>query len=564
MVNPLKIFLVFFSVIFMLSGIILIFPGGNIPLGGGFSIKFFTSKVFLEPEKRPDKVDISKIIDRVEVAQIVEDKIELPIIEVNISVAPPELIIIGQGIEFPEGDPNALQYFFEGLDSVKSFKKQIRILHYGDSQIEGDRITATLRNRFQANKYFDGCGIGIVPVKENAPGRGTLVQSSSDNWIRFSSFQKNKFKIKNIAYGLMGNFFRFTPPTDTIVDGQELVFGVPKDTAHIQKGKIDFQKLPVPEKIPVQQRNLLPDSLKETVPDTALTELIVSMDSFPGIRQKNDSLRKPIVMNGDHSAWLNLTRSHWKNNKSQQVENFKLLYNNINEPVQINITINDKHTIIDTLLPTNNFTYKQWPLSYPYQKISFEFQGKESPDIYGVALDCDSGVAVDNIPMRGASIMNFTRMNRNNLSNMIHKMDARLIILQFGVNVVPNVGEDYTYYENMVYRQLMAIKKSTPEISVLVVGVSDMSRKDGTKYASYPNVEKIRNAQKKAAFRAGCAFWDLYEAMGGQNSMVSWVQNSPSYAQLDYTHFNHRGADIVGKMIYDALIQEYNAYKKNL
>ena len=49
-------------------------------------------------------------------------------------------------------------------------------------------------------------------------------------------------------------------------------------------------------------------------------------------------------------------------------------------------------------------------------------------------------------------------------------------------------------------------------------------------------------------------FWDLYEAMGGKNSMVAWVNKG--LAQKDYTHFSFKGAKYVGEMFYEAIIQE--------
>ena len=82
-------------------------------------------------------------------------------------------------------------------------------------------------------------------------------------------------------------------------------------------------------------------------------------------------------------------------------------------------------------------------------------------------------------------------------------------------------------------------------------------------YESYPNIEKIRNAQRNAAFRADCAFWDLYEAMGGKNSMPSWVFAKPvALANKDFTHFTAKGASIVSEMLYKALLTEYNRFNE--
>jgi hypothetical protein len=67
---------------------------------------------------------------------------------------------------------------------------------------------------------------------------------------------------------------------------------------------------------------------------------------------------------------------------------------------------------------------------------------------------------------------------------------------------------------------------------------------------------------KKAAFDNGCAFWDLYTAMGGQNSMSSWVSNK--LAAKDFTHFSTEGARYVSEMLYNTLMDEYQEYLREI
>lgn len=89
-----------------------------------------------------------------------------------------------------------------------------------------------------------------------------------------------------------------------------------------------------------------------------------------------------------------------------------------------------------------------------------------------------------------------------------------------------------------------------------------MSRKEGEDYVSHPNIEFIRDAQRRAAFKAGCAFWDLYEAMGGKNSMPSWVFADPPLANKDFTHFTPKGARLVSEMLYKALMIAYENHTR--
>jgi hypothetical protein len=52
----------------------------------------------------------------------------------------------------------------------------------------------------------------------------------------------------------------------------------------------------------------------------------------------------------------------------------------------------------------------------------------------------------------------------------------------------------------------------------------------------------------------------MYEAMGGENSMPSWVFANPALAKKDFTHFTYRGSEIIAQMFYNSLLYEYNVY----
>jgi lysophospholipase L1-like esterase len=142
----------------------------------------------------------------------------------------------------------------------------------------------------------------------------------------------------------------------------------------------------------------------------------------------------------------------------------------------------------------------------------------------------------------------------------MEQLNVRLIILQFGVNLVPHVVDSYAYYEKQLYTQIIALKKVNPKAAVVLIGVSDMSRKEGGRFVSYPNITKIRDAQRNAAFKAGAAFWDCYQAMGGENSMPAWVHANPPLASKDFVHFSLRGSNLVAEMFYSSLMAEYENF----
>ncbi len=57
------------------------------------------------------------------------------------------------------------------------------------------------------------------------------------------------------------------------------------------------------------------------------------------------------------------------------------------------------------------------------------------------------------------------------------------------------------------------------------------------------------------------AFFNTYEAMGGEGTMARWYASEPRLVGADYIHPMPAGAKIVGGLWYDALQDGFNDYK---
>lgn len=503
MSSPFKIFILLVSTILLLVVFIFAFPSGEIKLSDTLSIRFFSKQNLLNPGGT-ELVDISAIISGQ--GELEPDSssatIDTSLVD-SIAISPAEVVLVKNKIQFPEENDTALNTFFAALDEVADGSAAIRILHYGDSQMEGDRITSVIRQKFADHPLFSCCGTGLLPVKDLIQGRLAVRQKQSDNWTKYAVFEKNKETPPYRDYGLNGSFFRFSPfesPADTFISDSLVLDTIPADSG------------------------------------------VISPEIY--------------------KAWIQIDGRAGGEVSTRQAEVFRLYFNHLDEPLTITSCFNSGDTLVEVLEPRSGFGFRQWPIEGRFRSAYLHFESTKSPDIYGVSIDCRTGTQVDNIGMRGSAVANFTAINPSILSAQMKAMNVKLVIMQFGVNVVPHVIEDYTYYERMYYGQLRALKTANPDLAILVIGVSDMARKDGLVMQSYPNIEKIRTAQKNAAFKAGVPFWDLYEAMGGKNAMVSWVENDPPYAEKDYTHFNPTGARVIGKMIFDAIMESYYVYKK--
>jgi len=384
----------------------------------------------------------------------------------------PEIIDIPSHlrIQYPKNQDTVLYNFFRGLEQIPEKESLIRVLHYGDSQLEGDRITAGFRKRLQT--VFGGCGTGFLPIGKNLP--------SNDYQLNINLSWKD--------YAIWGGGYRHRNPRNYGVLGRYALF---QKKANIQ----------------------------------------VTLNSYA-------------------------TRT------ARNAEVLKIFYGNIKRSFQVEVEFDNQSTQDFAYLLEKDFDLVTFNMPQDWQSWKMNMNAEENFEIYGIAMDCPSGIAVDNIAFRGSSGTEFKRFSKKVLSSQIQFLNVKLIIVQFGVNIVPYVRKDYRYFEEQFYKQLVFLKENTPNIPILVVGVSDMAKKENGEFLSYPNIELIRDAQRRAAFKSGCAFWDLFEAMGGENSIPSWVRASPALASPDYTHFTPQGADIVAEMLYEAIMYEYQKFRK--
>ena len=177
--------------------------------------------------------------------------------------------------------------------------------------------------------------------------------------------------------------------------------------------------------------------------------------------------------------------------------------------------------------------------------------------MYGVSFEGAGGVVLDNFSFRGNSGMSLTRIPFRELAAFGKALDYRLIILHYGVNVADARNKTYGWYARAMTRVVDRMQRAFPGASILIIGMSDKSSRIEGEFVTDPSVPRLLAAQQQLARRNHAAFWNLFEAMGGENSMVSWVEDSPPLANRDYTHVNARGARRIAGLLFDYLMAEY-------
>jgi lysophospholipase L1-like esterase len=469
--------LIFGLLIFLALGLLsFTFPKNGVDLVSGLHLNF-PSLQGLFGEKVPKK-DISKIleaVDAVDTSFALSDTSAVDLAPVKDSSV--KLIT---GIQ--AGSPRALGKFFEALSGLKADPKSIHVLHYGDSQIEGDRITDYLRLKLQGQ--FGGHGPGLISLTPIAPSVINKITGSS-GWDRYTTFTVKDKRVSHSAYGVLAGFSRFKE------------YGRRSDSG-------------------------------------AAT-----------------------------SASLMVTTTKLGGANAMAYSKIKLFYGGAQAKTWAEFYDGPALVAADSLEAGGSFRVKEYNRTQGSNVHTFKFSGEDSPDFYGLSLESPTGVMVDNIALRGSSGTFFHQISLSQLRQFYDYLHVKLIILQFGGNALPAI-KDHTMavnYAGYLRGQIAILKKAAPEASILFIGPSDMSIKEGTEYVTYPLLEDMRDAIKKVVLDSDCAFFDMYDCMGGKNSMTGWV--GQKLAATDYIHFSPQGARKIATLLYSALIQEYNMYLKS-
>ena len=479
--RPLKIALYIWTVIALLGVVCMVVPDGGWHIGQ-WNLRFPTLAEALDLKK--DSIadfDVEiinySLLAEADLSMPTDSVVQQDTLASKDSVAQKPQPVIPE-VHVVHTDSRAyLAAFYAALDGTDSIP--VRVVHYGDSQLEEDRITNILREQWQ--KEYGGGGVGLIPLHQTIPTR-TIRQKLSINGVVQTTQKGPK---RYIVYGPKS--MRLTDSDDYGVMGQVAVMDstlVPgSDSVVLQVEPLDKKRKPH------HYFNHL-----RVLADSSLTFSLSPLASLP------DTLRS------------------------------------LTAPDSLSPIANSRLPIAD---------------STTHCDIILQGTGK----VYGISLETDKGVIVDNIPMRGCSGNIFTKIDSVQLSDFYRETNTKLIILQFGGNMIPQTENPSTirgYVRSTMRQQVRYLRACAPEASILFIGPSDMSTNIDGQMTTYPLVPYMDQQFRKMAQEEGIAYWSMYDAMGGKDSMVRWVENG--LAGSDYVHFTRAGANKIGKQLYHWLM----------
>lgn len=354
----------------------------------------------------------------------------------------------------------SLTRFLEKLSKLKKGeKRKIRIAYFGDSMIEGDLMTQTIRKLLQ--QEFGGSGVGFVPITSIVSKfRQSAYANYSGGW-QDESFKNTGFNSKLFLSG------------------------------HLFRSNGDW----------VEMRD-------QTITDSAA---IIEKSLLCG------NVSQPVSISVNGSPF---------NVQAGKLINRVLLAKDMNRGIRMSVS--------DARLP-----------------------------VYGVTFETASGIVLDNFSFRGITGIEFGKIDSIFLKAIAENHPYDLLVFQYGVNLLfrPN-DKNFSWYAKTLNPVIRKFRNCFPDADLVIVSTADRAFRYGGQYKSAVGIDSLIKVQAILAYETGSNFYNQYETMGGRNSIIEWASRSPSLANKDYVHPNHRGAEILGGYFFQAIMKDYRKYLK--
>jgi lysophospholipase L1-like esterase len=492
--SPLKVLVSIISLFVVLGVVSVIYPDGGIHVGD-ITLRYPKLTDIFEKQAVSDSLGDSTQVDP-------EDAIR----EMMEATKRQEFAVFSDSLKFyenffrkgktrfdlPNNDPTWFDRFFLHLELAALDSNVVHIVHYGDSQLEEDRISATIREDLQDE--FGGAGPGMMPPIMTVPSQTT----------------------SHSGTGALSRYILFGPKEE--------------EADHSRYGPLaQFAKLEGEAAITIQRRKERKRQFSH-VGGYSTIKLLTNKGAHIKTKLNVNQTFVEVVGTDD--------RGNPKEKRTTKVVE-------AGEP---------------TIETYNKLKVYTWKLKDTTSIAKMYLSG--NGEIYAIAADGAYGVAVDNVAMRGSSGTIFHRIDPELLAESYKAMNARLIIMEYGGNLVPSTSSsNIEWTKKIITRQIQTIQKVNPDADILFIGPADMAHQKDGEWKTYAGLNMTIKALREVALDNGAAYWDMHRVMGGNGSMIKWVNKEPALGFTDHIHFTRRGAAYMGDLFCAALRMHYDYFK---
>jgi lysophospholipase L1-like esterase len=202
--------------------------------------------------------------------------------------------------------------------------------------------------------------------------------------------------------------------------------------------------------------------------------------------------------------------------------------------------------------------YTEFELRYYVDSVHIYFEKTDSLQtgfmLYGILpFSHEPGITFHSIGINGAATSSFMRCQR--MEQQLKSIQPDLVIFGLGINDAYgrrfNPEQFELNYDSLTQR----IRKANPHAAIIYA-----TNNDSYLYRRYVNRNGVivQKSMYKLAERNDAAVWDMFEVMGGLNSIQQWKKQG--LAKYDRIHFTRPGYILLGDLFTDALMTAFGDY----
>lgn len=439
-------------------------------------------------------------------------------------------------------DPG-LSHFFECLEEMQENRRdQVVVVHIGDSHIQADWFSGTVRMSLQ--KAFGNAGRGLVfPFRQARTNAPPDIRSSSNvSWSarRITSSLTNP-SVGISGFGLMTHSPSFQLSLQVEPNDQGLDYSFDRVTFFTDKGPGSYD-LWVGDQRPqlVGVTNSHQSSVR--IHQIAAGESLSSISAQYGCTVQ------------DLMSWNGLSDTRILAGTSLKVDpvtvgqDLRQIPRYATEGIQLDLSSSGLMPYLSSLrLPRE---VDKITVNGMHDQVS-----QQHLTLYGLVLEKENeqGVLYHAIGANGAQVDHYLRSEI--FWEQLSSLNPDLVIISLGTNETVSPSFRPERFAGKIKEMVALVKLAAPETSVLLTTPPDALRQQSQVNSSMPGCSS--SLLDLAISQDYCA-WDFLGVMGGSGSIYTWQEKG--LAQRDGIHLTKAGYELQGSLLHQALMEAYGRY----
>lgn len=420
-----------------------------------------------------------------------------------------------------------LNSFFDSLcDLEQEELGQLNIVHIGDSHIQADLWTGTMRSLFQ--NRFGNAGLGFTFPYRLAKTNGThyVRYNSNAEWTGY----RNIFPMNGAVIGLSGIALT-TAQKDFVME------------LEVKSPEYNFTKLKI----------FTPDN--ERLFDLALSTQKVVLES-PQAKRINHKITKGESLSTiarKYKVGVNeIKRINGLKTNLIRVGRTLLIPTKEKERIPIKNTDYNIQELVTREL------YHEFIAASLTDRIYIRPHGDENIyNLTGLSLtNDDAGIIYHSIGVNGARFSDYNKYAL--FFSQLPGLSPDLLIVSLGTN------ESFDKLEPADFQQqlnlfITNIRNVLPQVPIILTTPtpSQLPKKQKNVYA-----EGYADSMQEMATTTDYAIWNAFRELGGTEGVEQLYQEN--LISRDYVHYTKNGYESIGSRFYEVLMEAYANYKKSL